>query len=191
MKKNNAVMRSIVIISILLLSMLCGLLFQVIWDAVDRKTHPKEYSDFVEVYAYQYGVPEYVVYSVIKVESNFESGAISEAGAVGLMQLMPETFVWLTTENGENLDSATLYDPETNIKYGTYYLSQLYLRFGTWDEVYAAYNAGPTKVEEWLGDEKYSENGKTLDEIPYKETEKYVKKLNKANDIYKKLYYED
>ncbi|MBE6586866.1 MAG: lytic transglycosylase domain-containing protein [Ruminococcaceae bacterium] len=189
--KNKAVMRSIVIISILLLSILCGLLFQLIWDAVDRVNYPQDYSDFVEVYAYKYGVPEYVVYSVIKVESNFESGAVSEAGAVGLMQLMPETFVWLTTENGENLNSATLYDPETNIKYGTYYLSQLYLRFGTWDEVYAAYNAGPTKVDEWLESKEYSENGKTLDEIPYKETEKYVKKLNKANDIYKKLYYED
>ena len=166
-------------------------MFQVIWDAVDRATHPKEYSDYVEVYSYQYGVPEYVVYSVIKVESDFESGAVSDVGAVGLMQLMPETFVWLTTENGENLNTSTLYDPETNIKYGTYYLSKLYLQFGTWDEVYAAYNAGPTKVEEWLDDEKYSENGKTLDEIPFKETENYVKKLNKANEIYKKLYYEE
>ena len=191
MKKNNAVMRSIVIISILLLSVLCGFLFQIIWDAVDRVNHPKEYTDYVEVYSYQYGVPEYVVYSVIKVESNFESGAVSDVGAVGLMQLMPETFVWLTTENGENLNAATLYDPETNIKYGTYYLSKLYLQFGTWDEVYAAYNAGPTKVSEWLEDKKYSENGKTLDEIPFKETADYVKKLNKANEIYKKLYYED
>ena len=191
MKLSKAVTRSIVIISILLLSVLCGFLFQVIWDAVDRVNYPREYSDYVEKYAYEYAVPEYVVYSVIKVESDFESGALSEVGAVGLMQMMPETFVWLTTENGENLNSATLYDPETNIKYGTYYLSQLWLRFGSWEEVYAAYNAGPTKVDQWLEDEKYSENGKTLDEIPFKETEKYVKKLNKANEIYKKLYYED
>lgn len=191
MKLNKAVMRSVVIISILLLSVLCGLLFQIIWDAVDRVNYPVEYKDFVDKYAYEYGVPEYVVYSIIKVESDFESGAVSEAGAIGLMQLMPETFVWLTTETGENLNSATMYDPETNIKYGTLYLSQLYLRFGTWDEVYAAYNAGPTKVSEWLEDEKYSENGKTLDEIPFKETEKYVKRLNKANEIYKKLYYEN
>lgn len=191
MRYKKSVMRSIVIISILLLSILCGFLFQVIWNAVDRVNYPREYEDFVDIYAYEYGVPEYVVYSVIKVESDFDSGAVSDAGAVGLMQLMPETFVWLTSENGENLNSATMYDPETNIKYGTYYLSKLYLQFGTWDEVYAAYNAGPTKVREWLKDEKYSENGKTLDDIPYKETEKYVKKLNKANEIYKKLYYEN
>ena len=102
MVRNKAIMRSIVIITILVLSILCGLLFQVIWNAIDRVNYPKEYSDFVDIYAYEYGVPEYVVYSVIKVESDFESGAVSEAGAVGLMQLMPETFVWLTTENGEN-----------------------------------------------------------------------------------------
>ncbi len=188
---NKAVMRSVVIITILALSVLCGFLFQILWDTFDRINYPKEYSDYVEVYAYEYGIPEYVVYSVIKVESDFDSSVVSEAGAVGLMQLMPETFVWLTSENGENLDSATLYDPETNIKYGTYYLSKLYLQFGTWDEVYAAYNAGPTKVSEWLSDKKYSDNGKTLDDIPYKETEKYVKKVNNANETYIKLYYEN
>ena len=157
MRYKNAVVRSIVIISILLLSMLCGFLFQLIWDKVDRINYPREYSDIVDVYSYEFGVPEHIVYSIIKVESDFESGAVSEVGAVGLMQLMPETFVWLTTENGENLDSATLYDPETNIKYGTYYLSKLYQQFGTWDEVFAAYNAGPTKVKKWLSDDEYSE----------------------------------
>ncbi|MBQ4066435.1 MAG: lytic transglycosylase domain-containing protein, partial [Clostridia bacterium] len=128
--KNKAVMRSVVIITILLLSILCGFLFQLIWNGLDRMNYPQEYSDFVKVYSYKYGVPEYVVYSIIKVESDFESGAVSDAGAVGLMQIMPETFVWLTTESEENLSSATLYDPETNIKYGTMYLSQLWLRFG-------------------------------------------------------------
>lgn len=189
--KNKAVYRSIVIISILLLSVLCGFLFQMIWDAVDKVNYPREYTDYVDIYSDKFGVPEYVIYSVIKVESDFESGAVSEVGAVGLMQMMPKTFVWLTTELGENLNAATLYDPETNIKYGTYYLSKLYLQFGTWDEVYAAYNAGPAQVAEWLKDKKYSENGKTLDEIPFEETEKYVKKLNQANEIYKKLYYEN
>lgn len=187
---NKAFMRSVVIITILVLSILCGFLFQVIWDALDRVNYPREYEDYVHVYSYQYGIPETVIYSVIKTESDFESGAVSSAGAIGLMQLMPDTFVWLTTELGENLNSAMLYDPETNIKYGAYYLSKLYLQFGTWDVVYAAYNAGPTKVEEWLKDEKYSENGKTLDKIPYDETESYVKKVNKANEIYKKLYNE-
>lgn len=187
--KNKAVYRSVVIITILLLSVLCGFLFQMIWDAVDRVNHPREYTEHVEKYSEKFGVPEHVIYSIIKVESDFETGAASGAGAVGLMQIMPDTFTEMTVELGENLNPATRYDPETNIKYGTYYLSKLYLQFGTWDEVYAAYNAGPTKVSEWLKDKKYSANGKNLDEIPFKETEDYVKKVNKADEIYKKLYY--
>ena len=191
MKYKKALMRSLVITTIIILSVLCGLLYQFIFDKYERSAYPMDYREYVEKYSAEYGVPEHLIYSVIKVESDFESGAVSEAGAVGLMQLMPETFVWLPTENGENLNSATLYDPETNIKYGTYYLSKLYLQFGSWDEVFAAHNAGPTKVEKWLSDSEYSEDGRTLDSIPYKETKDYVKRVNKADEIYKKLYYEE
>ena len=190
MKYKKALFRSAVIVSILILSILTGLLFQIIWDHVDRKSHPREYSDYVETYAAEYGVPEAVVYAVIKTESGFSSGAVSDAGAVGLMQIMPDTFHWLLTMTKESLDSGMLYDPQTNIKYGTYYLSYLYLRYGSWDEVFAAYNAGHGKVDEWLADEDcIDENGK-LAQIPYEETRNYVKKVNKAIDVYTRLYYE-
>lgn len=191
MMQKKAIIRSIVIVSILILSILFGLLFQVIWDKIDRRTYPREFSEYVEEYSYEYGIPEYVVYSVIKTESGFESGAVSGKGAVGLMQIMPDTFNWLTGMLSENLNSAMLYDPETNIKYGTYYLSYLYQRYGSWTEVYAAYNAGPTTVDEWLEEEEYTDKNGKLSKIPYKETEKYVKRLKKANDTYKRLYYEE
>ena len=142
-------------------------------------------------YSYENGIPEYVVYSVIKVESSFNSGAVSKDGAIGLMQMMPETFNWLTSVKKENLDSAMLYDPETNIKYGSYYLSYLYVRYGSWDEVYAAYNAGQGKVDEWLADETLVDQNGKLKEIPYKETRKYVEKLKDTNEIYKRLYYQN
>lgn len=132
-----------------------------------------------------------MVYSVIKTESDFESGAVSSAGAVGLMQMMPETFNWLTGMLSENLNSAMLYDPETNIKYGTYYLSFLYQRYGSWKETYAAYNAGQSVVDEWLDEEEYTDKNGKLSKIPYDETADYVKKLKKANDTYIRLYYED
>lgn len=177
--------------SILVLSILFGLLFQVIWDKIDRRTYPRNFSEYVEEYSYEYGIPEYVVYSVIKTESDFESGAVSDKGAVGLMQIMPDTFNWLTGMLSENLNSAMLYDPETNIKYGTYYLSYLYQRYGSWTEVYAAYNAGPGSVDEWLEEESYTDKNGKLSKIPYKETEDYVKRLKKANDTYKRLYYEE
>lgn len=189
MKHRKAIIRSVVIILILALSALSGLIFQTVLDKVDRANYPKKYSEFVEKYAYEYGIPEYVVYSVMKVESDFNSGAVSSAGAVGLMQMMPDTFNWLTSMRKENLDSAMLYDPETNIKYGTYYLSYLYVRYGTWTEVYAAYNAGQGKVDEWLSDDSLTDQNGKLEKIPYGETDKYVKKLDKVNAVYKSLYY--
>lgn len=191
MLQKKAIVRSIVIVSILILSILFGLLFQIIWDAIDRASYPRNYSDYVEKYAYEYGIPEYVVYSVIKVESDFESGAVSSDGAVGLMQMMPSTFNWLTGMLSENLNSAMLYDPETNIKYGTYYLSYLYQRYGSWSETYAAYNAGQGTVDDWLKEEEYTDKNGKLAKIPYHETAGYVKKLKKANETYKRLYYEE
>ena len=190
MKYKKALIRSGVLVSILVLSVLTGFLFQFIWDKVDRANYPREYSEYVEQYAGQYGVPEPVVYAVIKTESDFSSGAVSDAGAVGLMQIMPETFNWLMTMTQESLEAGMLYDPGTNIKYGTYYLSYLYLRYGSWNEVFAAYNAGHANVDDWLENTEYvDENGKLV-QIPYEETKNYVKKVTHAIDVYKRLYYE-
>ncbi len=189
MKYKEALMRSVVIITILVLSVICGLLFQFFYDKYERNAYPKEYEEYVEKYASQYGVPESIVYAVIKTESGYDSGAVSEAGAVGLMQMMPDTFNWLTTLTKENLDKGLLYDPETNIKYGTYYLSYLYLKYGSWDTVYAAYNAGEGNVDDWLGDALEADGAKKLGDVPFKETENYIKKVNKAAEIYDRLYY--
>ncbi len=189
MKYKEALMRSVVIIIILVLSIICGFLFQLFYDKYERNVYPKEYEAYVEKYASQYGVPEYIVYAVIKTESGFESGAVSEAGAVGLMQMLPDTFNWLTTLTKENLDKGLLYDPETNIKYGTYYLSYLYLKYGSWDTVYAAYNAGEGNVDQWLGEALEADGAKRLGDVPFEETRKYIKKVNKAAEIYDRLYY--
>lgn len=189
MKYKEALMRSVVIITILVLSVICGSLFQFFYDKYERNAYPKEYEEYVEKYASQYGVPESIVYAVIKTESGYDSGAVSDAGAVGLMQMMPDTFNWLTTLTKENLDKGLLYDPETNIKYGTYYLSYLYLKYGSWDTVYAAYNAGEGNVDEWLGEALDADGAKKLGEIPFEETENYIKKVNKAAEIYDRLYY--
>ena len=146
----------------------------------------------MEAYAEQYGVPETVVYAVIKTESNFDSGAVSSAGAVGLMQMMPETFEWLTDEIlFDHLESGMLYDPETNIKYGTYLLSRFYDRYGDWELVFAAYNGGVGNVDEWLEDPEYADGDGGLKKIPFKETRQYVKKVTDAWDMYERLYGEE
>ena len=172
-----------------------GFLFDFVLTRIECSIYPmpEEYKPFVEKYSEEYGVPKELIYAVIKTESGFDSSAVSNKGAVGLMQIMPATFEWLTNDIlHEHLGKGMLYDPETNIKYGTYYLSRLYGRFGDWDTALAAYNGGEGNVSEWLSDPRYSDDGKKLniDKIPseFKETENYVKKVNKAQKKYNELY---
>lgn len=176
----------------LAISVIFGFLFDFICTEIEYSIYkkPPEYQGFVKEYSEKYGVPENLVYAVMKTESNFVSSARSNAGAVGLMQIMPDTFKWLTYDClRERLGEGMLYNPETNIKYGIYYLAMLYDMYGNWDTALAAYNAGPGNVDEWLNDPEYAdEESNTLKKIPYKETRNYIKKINKALDNYNELY---
>ena len=177
---------------ILVISIVFGFVFDFICTKVETHIFPKpaEYASFVTEYAEKYRVPENLIYAVIKTESKFDSSAESSVGAVGLMQMMPDTFSWLTNDRlGDRFSAGMLYDPETNIKYGVYYLSWLYDRYADWDKALAAYNAGPGNVDEWLKDHEITdlESGK-LQNIPFKETREYVKKVNKALEKYESLY---
>lgn len=188
MKLSKTITTSIVIVVIIILSIVIGFITQSIITNAERNQYPKEFSELVEEYSYEYGVPEYVVYSIIKVESDFDSGLVGEGGAVGLMQIKRDTFMKLTTSRTENLDPAMLYDPETNIDYGAYYLSVLYVRYGSWKEVYSAYFKGTDVVDEWLKDEKLCDKNGKLAIIPDRDTEEYAKLLLKTNEKYKSLY---
>ncbi len=169
-----------------------GFLADFIITCFEKHAYPREYAEYVEVYAEQYGVPETVIFAVIRTESSFDSGAVSSAGAVGLMQMMPATFEWLTDEMlFDHLDEGMLYDPETNIKYGTYLLSRLYDRYGDWELAFAAYNGGQGNVDEWLEDPEYADGEGGLKEIPFRETRQYVKKVADARDMYERLYGEE
>ena len=162
-----------------------------ILTCLERNAYPRDYSEYVSVYAEKYGVPEELVYAVIRTESDFDSGAVSGAGAVGLMQLMPETFRWLTDEIlFDHLESGMLYDPETNIRYGTYYLSALYDRYGDWELALAAYNGGLGNVDKWLADDRYADGEGGLKKIPFRETRQFVKRVTAAREKYEKLYAE-
>ena len=189
-KLKKALLRSVAVVVIVTLSILSGIWISRIMDRMDRASHPQDYADAVSYYSREYGVPEYIIYAVIKTESDFDSSAVSEDGAIGLMQLMPDTFAWLTHINDESYETGMLYDPNTNIKYGTYYLQYLYQRYLRWETAWAAYNAGPNTVDEWLADGKYSRDGEVLDAIPYPETEGFVKSVGKAADVYRRLYYQ-
>ena len=181
--------RSAAILAILLLSVLAGFLYSVIFERLDRVRYPQQYQNYVAEYSAAYGVPEYIIYAVIKTESDFVSNAVSSAGAVGLMQLTPDTFEWISMLMKETNDPGMLYDPGTNIRCGTYLLSYLYMRYNRWDVVFAAYNAGVTRADQWLTDPQCVDENGELVHIPFEETEKYVKKVNDAMDVYQRLYY--
>lgn len=182
---------SYLLIALVVVSILFGVLYDLIAGATEKKTYPRDYEPFVVKYSAEYGVPEKIVYAVIKVESNFNQNAVSSAPAFGLMQLTEETFEWVSGKLKEKPSAFAIYDPSTNIRYGVWYLSYLYGRFDNWDVAFAAYNAGPGNVSKWLDDSEYSSDGVTLDHIPFKETRNYVEKVNKAIKIYENLYYSE
>ena len=191
MNFKNAAHRSAVIVVIILLSILIGYVAHVIGNKIDIASHPREYTEYVEKYCAEYGVPEYIVYAIILTESDFTSNKLSEDGEIGLMQISPETFRWLTSLTREELESGILYDPETNIKYGTYMLSYLYTQHNRWKTVLAIYDAGADVVEDWLAlDNCIDENG-NLVTIPNPNTAKYVETIERELAVYRELYYMD
>lgn len=176
----------ITVIAIFAVSLFIGFSWSKIEDFVTVRFYPVKYYDIVEKYSQEYSVPPEIILGVIRAESSFVADAVSYKGAVGLMQLMPSTYEWLSTKINEEANESFLYDPNVNIKYGTYYLSYLYSRFGVWETVYAAYNAGDTRVKTWLEDEKYGLDGRLIN-IPFEETATYVEKVKKNVKIYKEL----
>ena len=180
---------AVVVAVILVISLLFGFLFDLACGGIERLRYPRKYRDYVETYASRFSVPEAVLYAVMRTESGFDSAAESSAGAVGLMQLMPDTFLWLTQDVlHEYLEDGMRYDPETSIRYGACLLSRYYLRFGRWELAFAAYNAGETRVDGWLADESIADGTGGLRRIPYRETKHYVSKVQKAVSVYEKLY---
>lgn len=152
-------------------------------------THIIKYSDHVELYSEQNGLDKYLVYTVIKTESSFDPNAVSNVGARGLMQIMPETFDWIKYKLGdEDTVYSDMFDPECNIRYGCYLLGYLYDEFGNVETAMAAYHAGRGIINEWLADPKYSSDGVHLNVIPYADTEHYVNKIVNTIAVYKELY---
>lgn len=189
-KKRNLKRKIAVAIAIIAITALAVFAFIII-PQIKKELHPREFPDPVEKYAEEYNVPEALIYAVIQCESSFDPNAVSPVGAQGLMQLMPETFQWLNEYHLREDTVTDFTDPETNIKYGTFYLSFLYKRYGNWETAIAAYNAGHGKVDGWLKDSRYSNNGETLYNIPYEETYNYVNRVFEAYNEYSEIYYHE
>ncbi len=184
-RKHNGIKAFIVL---LIIAFLCagGYFGYQYWIA---HTHPIRYSDYVESYAKQNNIDKYLVYAVIKTESGFDPEAVSNVGARGLMQIMEDTFDWIKYRlDDDETEYSDMFEAEANIRYGCYLLGYLYEEFGNIDATMAAYHAGRGRVNEWLSDSRYSSDGIHLDKIPVSDTAHYVDKINKAMDIYIRLY---
>lgn len=154
---------------------------------------PLKFSETVSKYSKLYNVDEALVFAVIKAESGFKEDAKSHKEAYGLMQITEDTMLWLKTKmDNDNIQGITvvdLYDPEINIMLGTFLLKNNIERFGDLKTALCAYNAGISRIEQWLLDSRYSEDGRTIKKAAFQETEDYTKKVIIYKNEYQKLYF--
>jgi soluble lytic murein transglycosylase len=153
-----------------------------------QTVYPRRFSAIVEENAQEYNLDVALLYALIETESGFDENAVSSVGAKGLTQITSETFEWLQMKKGENHNDSALFSPEISVDYGAYFLSILIEEFGDTKTALAAYHAGRGIVNEWLNDERYSADGKTLDNIPYEDTAAYTKQVLKVRERYCYLY---
>lgn len=180
--------RTLPILAMVLVAVLCFGMQSLPADLARRFLFQMEHQQEILDSSSRHGVDPLLVCAVIDCESNWEEAATSEAGAVGLMQLMPDTSAEMASFGLVDMwsyDPANLTDPATNIEYGCAYLGWLSRQLSSTDEVIAAYNAGPGAVESWL-----SSGGDVADAIDIPETALYLVRVNETYDRYQQLYTE-
>lgn len=157
-------------------------------NAIMKKFYVTKDSGYVEKYSQEYDVDKYLIYACIKAESNFNEKAESRKGAKGLMQLMDSTAQDIAKDLGFSIDNDDLFEADININLGTKYISKLLQKYQNINLALAAYNAGSGNVDSWIKDGKLKEDGSDIENIPFKETNNYVRKILKDYRIYRELY---
>ncbi|QHI73585.1 lytic transglycosylase domain-containing protein [Aminipila terrae] len=158
-------------------------------EIVYNISYPMLYKDYVMKYSREYNIDPYFLMAVIKTESKFDKDATSHKGAIGLMQLTGSTAEWIAESMSvEGFNRTDLYNPELNIKMGSWYIDNIRKEFGSTELILAAYNAGRGNVNKWISNSLISEDGEDIDNIPYSETVKYIKKVKLNEKIYRILY---
>lgn len=155
-----------------------------------QNIYPKKYEEYVEKYAEENNIDPLLIFSIIKAESNFKENAESSSGAVGLMQLMEETAKEIAESMDEPiLEKEDLKEAETNIKIGIKYYSILQKNYdGNMLLALTAYNAGIGNVNTWIKNGIIKSDGSDIENIPYKETNMYVRKIIRNYKMYNKIY---
>lgn len=153
--------------------------------------YPIHYQEPIRNFAIMYEVDPLLVAAIIRVESNYKPSRESKKGALGMMQVMPDTADWVMEK--AKLPRISMervnHEPEPNIQIGTWYLKTLLDRFdGNIFAAVAAYNAGPTVVARWIDNGVWDGRLETAKKIPYGETKHYVQRVVYYYNKYKEHY---
>ncbi|MEN3279713.1 MAG: soluble lytic murein transglycosylase [Solirubrobacteraceae bacterium] len=174
----------------LLAAIAAALAWPQVHHAVREITLPLRHEDIIRQQSREKGLDPALVAAVIYAESHFRDGQTSRAGALGLMQITPQTARYIARKSGGTAfvvgDLAT---PQVNIAYGTYYLRYLLSRYdGNEAFALAAYNAGEGNVDRWIASARAHDRALTIDAIPYSETRAYVTRVQDAKHDYATNY---
>lgn len=183
------------IVVLVLVLGLIGIGFQLLSDEVVEQNvmrYPMQYTDLIRRNAAEFGLEPAYVAAVILAESSYNPQAVSNVNAQGLMQIMPDTGEWIAHKLDETYTEGCLFSPETNIRYGCWYLGFLMDRYdGDKRCSSAAYHSGQGTVDKWLKDPAYSTDGKTLNVIAGSNADTYVNRVLEYYEKYDELYAED
>jgi len=175
--------RRVVPIAVLVVLVAAGLVYfrngQPTW--FERIRYPLHYEQIVRGHAKNYHLDPALLAAVIYQESKFRADAKSSSGAIGLMQLRPQTAEGIAIRTGgTHFQVSDLYNPEINVRYGSWYLRHLLDRYGDEKDALAAYNAGQHNVDEWRAEGKG---------IQFPETRAYVDRVEHLKGVYARAYH--
>lgn len=184
--------KTIKIISILLIIILLFFVFYKIFNIEEKillYLYPKKYEAYVYKYSEELNIDPMLTFAIIKTESNFDERIESKSGAIGLMQLMENTAEEQAEKLNTQYSKEMLYDPKMNLKLGLNYFNTLLDYFNqNYILAFTAYNAGLGNVQKWIREGTIKDDGTDIENIPFKETNMYVRKIIKNYEIYKTLY---
>lgn len=161
------------------------------WGLAPR-LYPLPYRSILIHQARANGLDPHLVAAVIRTESFFRTDAVSQQGARGLMQIMPETGEWIAARLNLPFSPEMLDDPEYNIHLGCWYLAELQREFaGDTVLALAAYNAGRSNVHRWLDERRWTGETRRLEQIPFPETAHYIVKVLRDRERYRLIYTSD
>ena len=180
-------MKKLLSLIIIIVLILVVFNFNSIRDIILKELYPIEYSEYVEKYAKEYDVEKELIYAIIKAESKFDSNAVSTKGASGLMQLMESTAEDVARDLKLEINEDIIIKPKVNINIGTKYISTLIGKYNNIGLALAAYNAGIGNVDNWIQNGTIKKDGSDIENIPYKETNNYVRKILRDYRIYQEL----